>query len=170
MKFFGRKNWEEELSAYLDGELWEGEREQLEALLRKKPELRARLEELRALKKLFSLPSYEGRARDLWPGVRARILAESKSRGLLPGRDSLWLLLPRLGGRLVPAVCALLLVASVALVALHPGTRGEEPLLLASASPLSLNEEEIFLGGGEAPSPESVIQFIVAPSTGEELP
>ncbi|MFQ6112361.1 MAG: anti-sigma factor family protein, partial [Nitrospinota bacterium] len=69
MRFFRRKNWEEELSAYLDGELSEADRGELEALLRERPELRVRLEELRGLKSLFSTAAREQSPLDLWPGV-----------------------------------------------------------------------------------------------------
>jgi hypothetical protein len=66
-------DWTDRLSDYLDGDMSGDELAALEAALKGDAELRAVLEELRAVRDAAgSLPSH-GPEADLWPGIQARI-------------------------------------------------------------------------------------------------
>ncbi|MFQ5529756.1 MAG: anti-sigma factor family protein [Gemmatimonadota bacterium] len=66
-------NWTDRLSEYIDGELGRGASEALEARLAEDAELRATLNELRAVKSAAADGVDAAPASDLWPGVRDRI-------------------------------------------------------------------------------------------------
>ena len=70
----------EQLSAYLDGELGAIERERLEAHLGGCAACQAVLADLRAI--VAAAPEYPGRApaRDLWPGIEARLERDGKTQ------------------------------------------------------------------------------------------
>jgi len=69
-----------QLSSYLDGELGEQERRQLDEHLASCPECQAVLEDLKLI--VAAAPHYEGRppGRDLWPGIKTHLNAGAKAR------------------------------------------------------------------------------------------
>lgn len=92
-------NWTDRLSEYLDGELDGDEAELLESRLAAEPQLRALLDELRAVKQTASeRPDFEAPA-ELWHGVRDRIEpahASPTSTGSVAWRRRLMFTLPQL--------------------------------------------------------------------------
>lgn len=81
-------NWTDRLSEYLDGELDGDEAEKLESRLAVEPQLRALLEELRAVKRAASeRPDFEAPA-ELWHGVRGQI--EPAHRPAASARSVAW--------------------------------------------------------------------------------
>jgi anti-sigma factor RsiW len=105
----GMSNHEENLTAYLDGELPEAERKELEAALEKDPGLKASLEQLRsAVAAVKALPEAEASA-----ALRRAVLAGVDGPQTLSERLRAFFTLPRLvpiAG--VAAVAALAVVVS----------------------------------------------------------
>ncbi|MFH1748346.1 MAG: hypothetical protein ABIG44_15040 [Planctomycetota bacterium] len=65
------ENHEEQLSAYLDGELSQQQSQRVEIELRRSPELRARLEELRKLRERIRQLNYTEPSEEEWRKVMA---------------------------------------------------------------------------------------------------
>jgi len=94
----GTMNWTDRLSEYLDGELGDEDAERLESRLAAEPDLRALLEDLRAVKRAAAdQPDLEAPA-DLWRGIRSRLAYADRSRVPMGGvgRRRLMLTLPQL--------------------------------------------------------------------------
>lgn len=108
------RDWTEQLSAYLDGELSAAETRALEARLAESAEARALLAELRAVKARAAALEATPPATDLWPGIAARIAASTEGRS---GTDVVPLRRPR---RVVPLPQAI--AAGVALAIVAGGT------------------------------------------------
>jgi len=157
-----RVPFEDELSAYLDGEL-DAEREAgLRAALEHDPRLAARLEALRAVDAgLRALP-----ARPVPGDLRARLQARieaSASGGVTRGRARGGAPLRRRGWRAAPAVAAAALAAAVALVMLvrrpleelppERVAREAAPGVPGEGSPRSSREPTPGVPGEPAPAP-----------------
>jgi anti-sigma factor RsiW len=69
------RNWTDKLSDYLDGDLTPEEFAAMESALAADPELRAAMEEIRAVKQAAASLPHREPGTDLWPGIRARIEA-----------------------------------------------------------------------------------------------
>lgn len=70
------ENWTDQLSEYLDGELGRAASAALESQLANDAELRATLDDLRAVKSAAARQTELSPSADLWQGVRQRIVAE----------------------------------------------------------------------------------------------
>jgi anti-sigma factor RsiW len=105
-------NHQEDLTAYLDGELAEADRRDLEAALEKDPALRAELAQLQgAVAALKALPQPSASA-----ALRRAVLAEVAGPQRLGERLKLMFTLPRLA-----PIAGLAAAAALAVVAMRPG-------------------------------------------------
>jgi predicted anti-sigma-YlaC factor YlaD len=112
----------EELDDYLDGTLPRDEHHRLELHLAECADCREEEQTLRAiLGQARALPAERAPSRDLWPGIRERLVAEAPSRGPLPFRA--WG-----GGRAVLAAAAAVVIAMAGSWLLrHPRVPAEAP-------------------------------------------
>lgn len=132
-------DFEENLTAYLDGELSEAERKELEAALEKDPALRATLETLKgAVAAVKALPQPEASA-----GLRRAVLARVEGPQTLGERLKLMFTLPRL----VP-IAGLAAAAALAVVASRTPTGGApaDPEQLFVAQNMEVLEDLDLLG------------------------